>query len=373
MLITQFVIVLSTERKNMEWEEYKNSFTKKAQEENKAPDYIEDWLAYAKTLFDKNLPIIYSQAHFSELVGFDLPFILSITNSQKSYYKTYFIPKKNGKSREIAEPLTSLKFIQRWILENILDKCETSAYAKAYLKGMSVKDNAKFHKKQPILLTMDICDYFGTISFKSVLNFFLHLGYKKPVAVMLANLCTLNEKLPQGAPTSPALSNCITREMDDEIANYAMPRKIRYTRYADDIALSGEFDVRECIFVVRRIVERHGFSINQEKTHVRKSWQRQTVTGIAVNDKLQVPGAVRKRLRQEIYYIVKYGIEGHIEKRGLQVKPSYYLQHIIGQVSYCLFINPKDEGMQKCLKDIKNYMKEYNYSVEDWEENATNA
>lgn len=309
-------------------------------------------LEYARKLFDNNFPIIYNQVHFCKLVGYTEEYIFAACNQPKKFYRTFFIPKKNGKKRKIDEPLPSLKEIQNWIYQEILCNVKISSYAKAYVRGKSIKDNARFHRKQKKVLSMDIKDFFPSIGFKRVLNVFRNIGYRENVAVLLANLCCLNNCLPQGAPTSPVLSNIIAYKLDSKIVDYIGKEKIRYTRYADDLTFSGDFNEGDIIKNVERIANSLGFKINEEKTRVRKRNQRQEVTGIVVNEKLQLNRRIRKRIRSDIYYIRKYGLESHLEHIG-ETRENY-LYHIIGLVSYAVFINPYDEN----LKDYRLFLKE---------------
>ena len=204
----------------MKWNEYENNFIQIAKMQGKTEEYCIQQLEYAKKLFANNFPIIYNQVHFCKLVGYAEEYVFSACNQPKSFYRTYYIPKRNGKKREISEPLPSLKEIQNWIYQEILCNVKVSSYAKAYVKGKSIKDNARFHKRQIKVLSMDIKDFFPSIGFKRVLNVFRNIGYRENVAVLLANLCCLNNSLPQGAPTSPVLSNIITSKLDDKIVNY---------------------------------------------------------------------------------------------------------------------------------------------------------
>lgn len=336
----------------MKWNEYENNYIRKAKMQGKTEEYCIKQLEYAKKLFDNDFPIIYNQEHLCKLVGYKEEYVYAVSNQPKSFYRTYFIPKKNGKVREINEPLPSLKEIQNWIYTNILCNVNISPYAKAYVKGKSIKDNARFHKRQKKVLTMDIKDFFPSIGFKRVLNIFRKIGYRESVAVMLANLCCLNNCLPQGAPTSPILSNIVASELDNKIVEYIGKDKIRYTRYADDLTFSGDFSEGDIIKNVERIANRLGFQINEEKTRVRRRNQRQEVTGIVVNEKMQLNRKVRKRIRSDMYYIQKYGVESHIQHIGEDRKN--YLYHLIGLISYAAFVNPYDEE----LKKYKLFLKE---------------
>ena len=341
----------------MKWNEYENNFIQIAKMQGKTEEYCIQQLEYAKKLFANNFPIIYNQVHFCKLVGYAEEYVFSACNQPKSFYRTYYIPKRNGKKREISEPLPSLKEIQNWIYQEILCNVKVSSYAKAYVKGKSIKDNARFHKRQIKVLSMYIKDFFPSIGFKRVLNVFRNIGYRENVAVLLANLCCLNNSLPQGAPTSPVLSNIITSKLDDKIVNYVSKERIRYTRYADDLTFSGDFNEGDVIKNVERIANSLGFKINEEKTRVRKRNQRQEVTGIVVNEKMQLSRKIRKRIRSDMYYIQKYGVESHLEHIG--ESRENYLYHMMGLVSYAAFINPYDENLKKYRLFLKEELNKH--------------
>lgn len=255
----------------MKWEEYKTKFYHYAIFEGKNQEYIDKCLGYAKKLFDQGLPIIYDQLHLSLLVGYEEKYLLKVSNSQELFYREFDILKKNKREyRTISEPLPNLKNIQRWILSELLSNLEPSEYSKAFRAGFSIKDNARFHRRQPKLLTIDIKDYFGSINFNKVYLFYRNLGYSKQVSVMLANLCTLNNGLPQGSPTSPMLSNLITKRLDIRISGFCKKHDIRYTRYADDLTFSGDFNEGFIIKFVKQLLQSEGFTINESKTRVRK-------------------------------------------------------------------------------------------------------
>lgn len=337
------------------WENYRNNFCEKAERTGRNKEYCDKWMRYAKRLYDQNLPIIYNQEHLCLLLGYKSEYVYAVSNSANHFYRTYEIAKKNGGTREISEPLPSLKEIQRWILDNILSQIVISVYAKAYVKDKSIKENARFHKRQEVVLSLDVERFFDSITSDKVYNLFLELGYKDDVVVMLTNLCCLNGCLPQGAPTSPTLSNIILRDFDNEIGQYITENRIRYTRYADDMTFSGDFKPGKVISLVKRELYSVGLKLNESKTRTRRHGQRQEVTGIVVNEKMQLPRSVRKKIRQEVYYIKKYGLESHMQK--CNIHKANYLQHLQGRIQYGLFINPYDNELQEYLDYLKrNYI-----------------
>lgn len=169
---------------------------------------------------------------------------------------------------------------------------------------------------------------------------FLELGYSKTVSNLLAKLCTRDKGLPQGAPTSPYLSNLVFKEADDIIANFCKQQKIRYTRYSDDLSFSGDFDEDKLLEKIGETVEKLNLRLNKNKTRLMTPNTRQTVTGIVVNDKPQVVFNKRNELRQTMYYIKKFGFDEH--RVFKEVRQKNYLEHLLGKINFVLQINPKD-------------------------------
>lgn len=335
----------------MNWEEYQSSFILAAEQSGKTNAYIASCLIYAEKLFRQELPIIYDVRHFSMLVGYETEYICRMAFAQKYFYRSFSIKKRNGNDRNIDEPLPDLKAIQHWILNEILYKIPVSKYAKAFVKGSSIKDGARFHRKQVVVLNLDVKDFFPSISFFMVRDVFISVGYSANLSTFLANLCTLDGVLPQGAPTSPYISNIIMQGLDEELGALALNNKWRYTRYADDITFSGDLKIGYLIDYIERALYKRGFCLNSEKTRVARKNARQEVTGIVVNQYMQLPKYDRKHIRQQVYYIKKYGIESHLSFKNEQRKN--YIPHLLGLIEHALFINPKDKEMQ----DYKEYIK----------------
>lgn len=340
----------------MDWKNYENRLRTTYLEIGFSEDQINETVNYAKKLHNQNLPIIYDSIHLSSLLGYRINFIYAVTNKTSSFYRYYKIPKKTSGFRQIAEPLPNLKEIQSWINFNILKPLENkNIYIKSYKSKMSIKDNAKFHRNQKNVFSLDIADYFSNISEGKVILFFKNLGYSLELSITLAKLCCLNKCLPQGAPTSPLLSNLITLNIDKRIFGFCKIRNIRYTRYADDLTFSGDFNTGEIFNFTKKVLSEYGFELNQKKTRNKQQHQQQKVTGIVVNKKLQVPANMRRTLRQEIYYITKFGLKEHLSK--LRIKDLNYLDQILGKINFVLFVNPKDQEMIKNKEKIKQYIK----------------
>lgn len=353
----------SIELYNESFIKYADEFYKKAISVDLSEDYILNCLNYSHKLHLLNLPIIYDGIHFSKYVKIESNYIYTISNSSHDFYRYYNMKKKNGKDRKIAEPFELLKEIQHWILNEILLKIETSKYSKAYTKKLSIKDNARFHQNQNIVVCMDIMDYFPSLRISKVFNFFEKLGYSNSVATLLSKLCCLNGSLPQGAPTSPCLSNLLNIQLDYDLAKLAESlstdgQRIRYSRYSDDITFSGNnIDISKLIPKAYDIFKQHGFNPNLNKTRVLRQNTCQKVTGIVVNKKMQVSKRTRLKIRQQLYYINKFGLIQHMTNINMIISPKKYIESLLGQVNFVCFINPKDSTFQEYSKYLKILLK----------------
>lgn len=269
--------------------------------------------------------------------------LYSISNNIEGNYKVFKIKKSNGSFRKIYEPNSTLKYIQRQILKNILENKKVSKYATAYQKGKSLKENAQIHIGKKIILKLDIKNYFDSISFYSIYNNCFPIEYfPKGIGMLLTYLCTYNGYLPQGAPTSAYISNLVMKDFDDELGNWCEINNISYTRYSDDMTFSGDFNPNLIIKKVKTMLFKLGFELNKKKIHVIKQHQQQKITGIVVNEKMQVEIKYRKEIRKEIYYIKKYGLNSHLNRINCKNKEKY-LNKLYGRILFVNQINNNKE------------------------------
>jgi RNA-directed DNA polymerase len=335
----------------MDFKVYSTRFEQGAKEAGYSASQIVKCLEYSKGLYEKNLPVIYNSDHLSVLVGYSKSYIKRAVAFPQSFYRQFYIRKKQGGRRRLSEPLPSLKEIQRWILVNLLYKIGTHPYAKAYTIGATIKDNVKYHKKKPVVMSLDIKDFFGSISFVTVENIFKKSGYTPIISNLLTKLVTLNGSLAQGAPTSPYISNIVLKEFDSKIELYSKQHKLMFTRYADDLTFSGtQIDADGIKNIVAAELQKVGLYLNPDKTKLMFRKDRQIVTGLVVNVKPQIIRKERKFIRQQVYYIRKFGLTEHIRVR--KIHNGNYLLHLIGKINYSLFINPSDKEMI----DHKNFL-----------------
>lgn len=217
-------------------------------------------------------------------------------------YKRFAIPKRSGGKRWLHSPGPELKEVQRRLLRRVLAKLKAHPAATGYERGHSIVTNAKHHEKRAVVVRIDLVNFFGTTRMEAVHAYFLKIGWSREAADLLTRLCTHDGGLPQGAPTSPRLSNLVNWELDAKLQGLADKRGARYSRYADDLTFSFETDDREVIhgFVgaVGVIVGQCGYDMHmKKKLHIRRRHQRQDVTGLVVNDGARLPRETRRWLR----------------------------------------------------------------------------
>ena len=281
--------------------------------------------------------------------------LYSLSNHISSHYRETLIPKGNGEFRSLAVPDDFLKSVQKKIADTLLAYEEISPYATAYRYGCSPLKNAKVHLGKSIILKLDIRHFFDHIIFPAVLEkVFPKEKYSEQNRVLLTLLCLYKDSLPQGAPTSPFISNIIMKDFDNTVASRCRALGITYTRYCDDLTFSGEFDPEEIIRFVKTELKKTGFFLNDKKTVISGKGRRKIVTGIVINEKVNTPIQYRKKLRQDIYYCKKFGIASHMRRRNIPGDEASYLRHLLGRVNYVLSADKSNKEMADNKKWILN-------------------
>lgn len=286
--------------------------------------------------------------------------LYAVSNHIEKHYHPAVIKKRDGSLRHLLVPDRLLMGIQKNILHHILYQLPVSSYATAYQKGVGILANAEPHVGAEQILKLDIQDFFGSILFPQVYQHAFPTVYFPPAAgVLLTSLCCYRDYLPQGAPTSAAISNLVMKPFDEYMGCWCEERGIRYSRYCDDMTFSGVFDAGLVTGKVSGFLSAMGFSLHRKKTQVVSRHKRQVVTGIVVNQKPQVSRDYRKRLRQEIYYCEKFGIEDHLKKMGDtrylpqgEAGVGRYWLSLYGRVRYVLQVNPGDLYFQEAAKRV---------------------
>ncbi len=283
------------------------------------------------------------------------------TESAHPRYQVRFVPKRHGGVRVIEAPCGTLRYAQREVLRSILMQIPPHDAAHGFRPGRSVRSYVEPHVCKRVVIKLDIQDFFPSITAARVRSLFMRAGYPEDVARTLAGLTTnrisrgefrgrdLSRQfdtrkyeeahLPQGAPTSPALANLCAFRLDMRLAGLAAASGGVYTRYADDLAFSGDDSFARgadrFVIHVMAIALEEGFAIQPRKTRVMRSSIRQRVAGVVINEWPNIARDEYDRLKATLHNCVKFGPESQNRERVVDFR-----QHLKGRVSYVNSLNP---------------------------------
>lgn len=281
------------------------------------------------------LPLLHDALQLSAAMGITLGKLRFLAYNRKvgtiSHYKRFYLPKKSGGRRLISAPMPQLKAAQYWVLENILYKVPNSNAAHGFVPGKSIVTNATHHVGQDVVINIDLKDFFPTIEYKRVKGLFIKLGYSEQLATVLGLLCTEPEAdqvaldgkeyfvastprhLPQGAPSSPAITNLICYRLDKRFTGLAARFGYTYTRYADDMTFSTKGEpadkIGQLLWAVKKVVKEEGFHLHPDKLKVMRKGDKREVTGIVVNEKLSLDRETLRKFRALLHQIEKTGLQ----------------------------------------------------------------
>jgi RNA-directed DNA polymerase len=264
----------------------------------------------------------------------DVAQLLGITEASLNYhlyrlsdqfkYSTFEIPKKSGGMRTICAPISPIKTLQRRLSDILYEVYVPKPSSHGFIKKRGILSNALPHAKRNYVLNLDLLDFFPSINFGRVRGLFMKEPFSFPskVATVLAQICCFNGQLPQGAPTSPIISNMICRRMDRQLQELAKANKCFYTRYADDITFSTSrrsfppallTDISGVQAAIGKELEEairlNGFSINPNKTRLQSKYYHQEVTGLTTNFRPNVPRKFIRQIRAMLHALDKYGLQ----------------------------------------------------------------
>lgn len=229
--------------------------------------------------------------------------------SENKRYKEFSIKKKNGGERKISAPTKSLKLIQNALNAILSTIYEPKDYVTGFIPQKSIVDNAKVHVGKNYVYNIDLKDFFPSIELhriKAVLKlepFNLSSPEREKLAFLIARLSCKDGRLPQGSPTSPVLSNIVCQKLDRRLQGLAKHNNCRFTRYADDITFSANKDAfnQEFKTELKRIIEEQNFSINEKKVRLQGLGYRQEVTGLVINEKVNVTKKYIREIRAMLH------------------------------------------------------------------------
>ena len=320
-------------------------------------------------LLARGLPILHTADDVARVLGLSLPRLRWLTYHRNSatlvHYHRFSMPKKSGGQRHISAPKPALKQAQQWIftqlLQGVADVEHLHAAAHGFVATRNVVSNAAPHVGRAVVVNLDLRDFFPSITFARVRGLFRGLGYSGAVATLFALLCTeppripvgLDDKrffvavgerqLPQGACTSPALTNLLCRRLDARLSGVGRALGFAYTRYADDLTFSSSVttDVSTLLWRVRKVVADEGLTVNEDKTRVMRRGRRQEVTGVVVNDRLAVAREEVRVLRAVLHQAGRDGLAAarRPEADGSFVDVGLFVSQLRGRIAWVQLVD----------------------------------
>ncbi len=299
-------------------------------------------------------------------------------SSRVHHYKQFELPKKSGGTRKISAPMPRLKLVQYWIKKNILAKIPSDESVHGFMANKSIVSNAEPHVNSALVINMDLQDFFPTISYKRVKGYFQKIGYSGEIATLLGLLCTESEvdeveldgetyyltkgirRLPQGAPTSPDISNLICFRLDKRISGALKDIGFTYTRYADDMTFSSKSvddnALKKLFWRIHQIIDSEGFVVHPDKTRIMRRGSCQEVTGIVVNDKVSINRKLLRNFKACLHQTLLDGPDGKQWGNGDNLIASLY-----GFANYVSMVD-KVKG-SKFLMQVREIQDKYGKQV----------
>jgi len=340
-----------------------------------------------KRCLENDLPSLRSPKDLAEAMDLSISdlrwFCFHRQAATHSHYKRFSIEKRSGEPRDIWAPKPMLKQAQQWIHQQVLEKLPVHGSAHGFLPGRSILTNAAVHQGASLIIKFDLQDFFPSIGWRRVKGVFRKAGYREQVATLLALICTesprkelsfqdkkyfiaLSERcLPQGAPTSPSLTNTLCLNLDRRLEGFASKLTANYSRYADDLTFS--FDpatlkkldqqqlIKQLMGTVSKICSEEGFTIKKEKTKVIGQGIQQQVTGLIINNLdtktkdpknslgPRVPRKLKRQLRAAIHNL----------KQGKELPEGESMNRLKGYAAYIYMSEPKLGG--ELLSELKSF------------------
>lgn len=319
-------------------------------------------------LRQSGLPVLATPADVSGALELSIPRLRWLAfhtlAATRVHYVSFTVPKRSGGLRRLAAPHRDLARCQRWIFVNILQVLRPHGAAHGFVAGRGTVSNATPHAGRHVVLNLDLKDFFPSITYPRVQGWFAALGYSPAAATILALLCTecprreveyAGERLhvacgprslPQGACTSPAISNLVAFQLDCRLAGLAAKLGWTYTRYADDLTFSAAGSATDqtayLLARVRHIAAAEGFAVHEGKTRVQRPHQAQTVTGVVVNQRPAAPRELVRRLRAILHRAQSQGLAAQNREGRAD-----YAAWLRGMIAYVQMLNPRQGARLK--------------------------
>lgn len=371
---------------------HRNDYLNYAHERGRTGDVAKEALSQAQSMQRNGFPAILTLRHLADIHGVAYQYLRTIVSRTRDPYRVFRLRKQGGGFRTITVPENTLIGVHRWIDRQILQNVQPDANAVAYCSGSSVMQCAKKHAGCRWLIKCDVQQFFESISELQVYRVFQKIGYSRLVSFELSRLTTRIHQgdnarydlkrwqnrramqdnvisaytdlrvghLPQGAPTSPRLSNLAVRPLDEGLGRIAIEYRLSYSRYADDIFFSShhsKFNRENAVAALQRIrsvIRKHGLRPHATKCRIVPPGARKVVLGLCVNDERpRLSKEFRQQLELHVYYTCRFGIRKHAEQREFD-SVFGFREHLKGLLSFAAQIDPPYSLRLKAELDSKS-------------------
>jgi len=295
-------------------------------------------------------------SHLGKQLGISADHLVSVSEQTPAYYREFDKVIK-GKVRHLLMALEPLASLQRKILDRILCRLSASDHAFGVIKGRGIRDNAIEHRRARYVAKLDIKDFYPSIRHQKVYNFFIGQECSPDVSKILTQLTTWQYALPLGAATSPFLADQIVCSVDGRIAGIARKHGLKYTRYVDDITISGEFELERIAALIIRIISQAGFRIKRSKLEIYRpsDTKERIVTGVRIDGgRLSAPRAYVDELRDDLVEALQQSL------RGAPAGQFMTRQHYLGRIGYVLWLD------RTIGKDLLRIYRKVNWRHLEW-------
>ena len=263
-------------------------------------------------------------------------------------YGRYEVPKSNGKVRVIRPPKRDLKHVQRALLSFIYKRLRPPLYMHGGIPGRSTETHSRRHLGRHMVVTLDVRDFFPSTNRDRLAVVLNWCGLCEEAAEAALRLVTLDGALPQGSPTSCILANFAFHAADGDFRRICVREHLRYSRYVDDIAISGEHELRHLRGELHGAITKNGWKVASEKTAFLGRNEPQIVTGLMVNDVLRPTSKWQAKLAVDIQRVLTEGPEELADEEGLQ--PQELVRRLEGQARHLAkFLHRRGESLRKRL------------------------
>lgn len=306
---------------------------------------------------------VLSLGHLARESGATYTYLREVVSRSRDPYRSIAIPKATGGSRPISAPDPILMDVQRWLLDNVLDKIPRHPASYAYSPNVSIVECASQHVGARWMVKMDLHDFFGTVTEAAVYRVFRRLGYGKLVAFELARITTRAKGahfsswraantviasyavsdvgvLPQGSPTSGSLANAAAARLDKFLQEFALGRGLTYTRYSDDLVFSSHEPFHRptaeaVIGEVSGLIRTSGFVVHRTKTRIVPPGSRKVVLGLLLDNSVRLMPEHRRRIEVHLRGCEKFGLAQHSAHRGFD-SVFAFVDHLSGWIAFAL-------------------------------------